>query len=236
VYDSHSYYRDSNNDGRYDEFDRHDFYSQTTDANVAVNAESRVTADPGTLYQGPQDARRHTIQGEIASTKMVQVNGSQNLLVGVSGTNENTLAIDLGHAESLKGYNVEVGRSIVAIGAMETIGEKDLLLADSFQIDDGQFFEVSRNAGMSITGQIVDIMSTKIDANDHYIAIVDVDGDRQLVDFGPTAMYKVQLEPATQVTVVGMPVRTQDDRVILANQVQVGNEVIEIDHTQRFTR
>ena len=62
------------NDGRYDEFDRHDFYSQTTgDATVAVNAEVRVTADSDTaLYEGPQDARRHKVQGEIASTKIAQ--------------------------------------------------------------------------------------------------------------------------------------------------------------------
>lgn len=77
AYDSRSTYRDSDNDGRYDEYDRQGFYSATQKSSVDNEPATRtdVTVDSQAAknddtdrYRGPQDARRHTVKGEIAST------------------------------------------------------------------------------------------------------------------------------------------------------------------------
>ncbi|WP_442509317.1 hypothetical protein SH528x_000883 [Novipirellula sp. SH528] len=248
VYDSRSYYRDSDEDGRYDEYDRYDFYNDgTADAKVQVEVSSTDGDEPRSdvaradsaradstrdTYRGPEDARRHNVQGEIAFTKKAKVNGSDNLLVGINHENETTLAIDLGPVDSLRGQHVEVGNTITAVGVYETVGEKQLLLADTFRIEGGQSIEVDRAAGLNLTGEIVDIKSTPIGSTDHYIAVVSIDGERQLVDLGPTTTYKVKLQPSTKVTLRGVPVRAQEHRVILAEQVRVGGETFNIQPTQ----
>ncbi|GAA4460788.1 hypothetical protein [Novipirellula rosea] len=238
VYDSRSYYRDSDEDGRYDEYDRYDFYNDgNSEAKVQVEVNSTAGNEPHNTdardtYRGPEDARRHNVQGEIAFTKKAKVNGSDNLLVGINDENETTLAIDLGPVDSLRGQHVEVGNTITAVGVYETIGEKQLLLADSFRIEGGQSIEVDRAAGLNLTGEIVDIKSTPIGSTDHYIAVVSIDGERQLVDFGPTTTYKVKLQPSTKVTLRGVPVRAQEHRVILAEQVRIGGETFNIQPTQ----
>lgn len=238
VYDSRSYYRDSDEDGRYDEYDRYDFYNDgNSEAKVQVEVNSTagnepLNTDARDTYRGPEDARRHNVQGEIAFTKKAKVNGSDNLLVGINDENETTLAIDLGPVDSLRGQHVEVGNTITAVGVYETIGEKQLLLADSFRIEGGQSIEVDRAAGLNLTGEIVDIKSTPIGSTDHYIAVVSIDGERQLVDFGPTTTYKVKLQPSTKVTLRGVPVRAQEHRVILAEQVRIGGETFNIQPTQ----
>ena len=238
VYDSRSYYRDSDEDGRYDEYDRYDFYNDgNSEAKVQVEVNSTagnepLNTDARDTYRGPEDARRHNVQGEIAFTKKAKVNGSDNLLVGINDENETTLAIDLGPVDSLRGQHVEVGNTITAVGVYETIGEKQLLLTDSFRIEGGQSIEVDRAAGLNLTGEIVDIKSTPIGSTDHYIAVVSIDGERQLVDFGPTTTYKVKLQPSTKVTLRGVPVRAQEHRVILAEQVRIGGETFNIQPTQ----
>lgn len=243
VYDSRSYYRDSDEDGRYDEYDRYDFYNDgNADAKVQVEVSSDTASEPRVdrdrnqnardTYRGPEDARRHSVEGEIAFAKKAKVNGSDNLLVGINDEQDSTLAIDLGPVDSLRGQHVEVGNSISAVGVYETIGEKQLLLADSFRIEGGQSIEVDRAAGLNLTGEIVDIKSTPIGSTEHYIAVVSIDGERQLVDFGPTTTYKVKLQPSTKVTLRGVPVRAQEHRVILAEQVQIGGETFNIQPTQ----
>ncbi|EMI19884.1 secreted protein [Rhodopirellula maiorica SM1] len=244
VYDSRSYYRDSDADGRYDEYDRYDFYSSgNDDASVQVEVDTtagdeRRNADARNrdtranhardTYRGPEDARRHNVQGEIAFVKKAEVNGNENLLVGIQEENERTLAIDLGPADALRGKHVEVGSMIEVVGVFETIGEKQLLIADSFQVEGGQMFEVDRAAGLNLTGEIVDIKSTPIGSADHYIAVVSIDGERQLVDLGPTSTYKFKIEPATKVTLRGFPVRAAEHRVILAEQVQIAGQTFDI--------
>ena len=85
-----------------------------------------------------------------------------------------------------------------------------------------------------VTGSIVDITQINIGSQQHYMAIVEVDGQRQLVDLGPINAYKVKLQPATQIVVYGVPVQTHDHRVLMANRVRLGQEVIPINRTERF--
>lgn len=230
IYESYSSFRDSDNDGIYDEYDRFDFQPQ---APARSKETTESTASASSSYVGPEDARRHKVEGEIGLTKTAQVNGQEHLLVGLKQERD-TLAIDLGPANAMQGKQIEVGKSIVAFGAMERIGEKQLLVANSIQIGNGQTMQIDRASGLKIAGSIVDVMNTKIGSQEHYMAVVEAKGERQLVDLGPVSTYKVKLQPATQIVVYGVPVRSQKHRIIMADRVQLGKEFITINRSQSY--
>jgi hypothetical protein len=229
VYESCARYRDSDNDGRYDEFDRVDFFAQSSGSTKTSNP-----AEDKNEYTGPEDARRHTVKGKIEMIKTATVNGNKHLIVGLNQEKESTMAIDLGSAESMKERNVEVGQLIVATGALETVGEKQVLVADSVKIGDGETITISHYSGVNVTGQVVDVKTTTIGSVESYLAVVEVDGQRQLVDLGPAATYKVKLQPSTKIKLRGIPVRSQEHRVLMADQVELDGEVYTIDRMKNF--
>jgi hypothetical protein len=229
VYESYARYRDSDNDGRYDEFDRVDFFAQSSGSTKTSNP-----AEDKNEYTGPEDARRHTVKGKIEMIKTATVNGNKHLIVGLNQEKESTMAIDLGSAESMKERNVEVGQLIVATGALETVGEKQVLVADSVKIGDGETITISHYSGVNVTGQVVDVKTTTIGSVESYLAVVEVDGQRQLVDLGPAATYKVKLQPSTKIKLRGIPVRSQEHRVLMADQVELDGEVYTIDRMKNF--
>lgn len=242
VYESQSYYRDSDDDGRYDEYDQLDFYAspaQQSSQPVQSTAGSTTTAQEESVvtseYQGPEDSRRHRLAGEIAMTKMAQVQNQEHLVVALKGADAATPAIDLGPAAEMQGKRVEVGTQIVAFGPLQSVGDKQLLVADTVQIANGPELQINRSLGQSYSGEIVDIKTMPINNTDYYMAVVNIDGERQLVDLGPTTSYKVALQPSTRITLQGVPVRTSDHRVILAQQIQLGNnDVIRIERSRQF--
>ncbi len=240
VYESQSFYRDSDSDGNYDEFDRLDFYSQ---ANVGTQPGERQEARTATathsreddsLFQGPRDARRHKVSGEIVLTKISQVNRQENLVVGLKHGEGQTLALDLGPAQDLQGKHVEVGAKIEAIGSMQTVGEKELLVVDSVRIGEGKELRIERGLGQANSGEIVDIKKMQIGSGENYLAVVTIDGEPQLVDLGPITAYKASLKPSTKIMVQGIPVRSGNHRVIMAEQVKLGDQVIEVKRAQSF--
>ncbi|MEQ1903802.1 MAG: hypothetical protein ABL888_06435 [Pirellulaceae bacterium] len=233
VYESYGYYRDSDSDGRYDEYDRVDFFAQTS-GSTKTSDKTSEPSEAKSEYTGPEDARRYTVKGKIEMIKTATVNGNKHLIVGINQEKESTLAIDLGLADSMKDKNVEVGKSIEATGAMETVGEKQVLVADSVKIGDGERIEIAHHNGVHVTGKVVDVKTTTIGSVESYLAIVEVDNQRQLVDLGPTATYKVKLLPSTKITLRGIPVRSQDHRVLMAERVELDGEVYTVDRMKNF--
>ena len=230
IYDSYSYYRDSDDDGRYDEYDRIDFHSKSPTGVNESNAQERIadaSKPDNNPYQGPEDTQRYRIQGEITMLKAVEVNGNRYLMAGVKHAAVELLAVDLGLASEMNDRQIDFGQRIVAIGSMEKIGEKNVLIAESVQLGEGTTIEVSQGMGVTISDEIVDVKNTMIGEQDHYLAVVNVDGKRQLIDRGRTTTYRSKPEPLTQITVRGIPVRAPDHRVIMAERVHFGDEVFE---------
>jgi hypothetical protein len=240
VFESQSSYRDSDNDGRYDEYDQLDFYASAGPQNNSATAKNRTQAHHESGMSGPEDSRRHRMSGEIGMTKVAQVNGNEHLVVALKMSDQQEseqqdFAIDLGPSDRLRDKQIEVGTQIVAFGALEQVGEKKLLVADSFQVGDGEPIQVSRGYGQTFTGEIIDIKTVPMDNAENYLAVVNINGERQLVDLGPTTTYKVALEPSTKITIQGVPVHSSNHRVILAEQIDMGNkEVIRIERARRF--
>lgn len=221
VYDYQSNYRDSDNDGAYDQYDRVDFYRGSQTQAESVPAESDEYA--------LSDSRRYQVEGEIEVTKSAQVNGNDHLLIGLKQEGD-TLAIDLGPVDALRNQQVAVGQSIAASGPVEVIGEKRILIADYATIN-GRELAISRGAGPMISGSIVDVTTTRVGSSEHYLAVVETQDQRQLVDFGPVKGFKSELRPSTQVELQGVPVMANEHRVIMADQVRLGGETIRVDRS-----
>lgn len=229
VYDSRASYRDSDDDGRYDEYDRYDFYSQDATSQDAAETRSERQSIQDDSYYGPEDAERYSVEGEIHSTKKATVNGSDNLILGVTRQEGDKFVVDVGPVDSLRGSSIEVGAMVSASGPLETIGDKQVLIADSFRVRGGDQIEVRRTLGTPLSGRVVDVKTTTVENADHYFAIVESEGERQLVDLGPTRSYKMEITPSTEVSLQGIPVRVQQNRVLMATQVRIGGQTITIN-------
>lgn len=81
----------------------------------------------------------------------------------------------------------------------------------------------------------MDVKNLNVGEAEHYMAILEVEGERQLIDLGPIRAYKVRLEPSTQITVRGVPVHAHEHRVLMAEQVKIGKDVIKVDRMGRRT-
>ena len=188
IYETHAYYRDSDHDGVYDEYSRLDF------GGPPVADDEAAKAPPGIDYSGPTDARRHRVQGAIAMTKTAEVNGKDVLVVALKQEGDKTLAIDLGPLTAMQGKQIEVGTTISAVGPIQTIGEKEILFADQVTVG-GTTLDVDRTTGMTLNGAVVEVTEINVGSDPHYMAVVEVDGQRQLVDLGTTSLYQGAYSP-----------------------------------------
>lgn len=217
VYDSYATHRDSDNDGVYDEYDRYDFVTGS-------QAEDN--------YQGPNSAARQTVSGSVEMAKTSMVGSSKNLVVAVASGNNQPQVVDLGPADQLRG--VSVGTQITATGHMEEVGDKQLLVADTVQIGGQQQVEIQRSSGPAVQGTIVDVQTFDVQSQPHYFAIVESGEGRQLVDLGPQNTYKQAPAAQTQVTVYGVPIQTRDQRVLLADRVEIAGQTLRIPRGVSF--
>lgn len=226
VFDYQTSYRDQDSDGVFDEFDRINF-SGSVAVSESSTTQSQQRSNPSTTSH-VYDGRRHQVDGKIAMTKLAKVNGTEHLIAGLKDGEDDVLAVDLGPAKRIDGHDIKVGNQLTATGTFEQIGEKEVLIAESFSVG-GQEIPVDRSGSQSYEGRVVEVKRTPVGSDDHYIAIVEVDGERQLMDLGPVTTYKVEPQASTRVVVHGIPVRARGHRILLANRVQMDGEVFTIN-------
>lgn len=222
VYDSLSTFRDSDNNGVYDVYDRYDF------------AEFDQAKQPEPLPGSFSDAHRHTISGKIEDTKVAKVNGSDNLVAQVADakTPDQKTIVDLGAAERWQGKPVQQGDMLTATGPVEQVGDKQVLIAETVSVGTQKDVQISRAAPM-LEGQVVDVTQTEVKGAQHTLAIVDNGSQRQIVDLGPTNDLKVKVVPQVKVAVQGVPVQLRDRSVLMAERVVIDGQEVPI---QRWFR
>lgn len=222
VYDSYAQYRDSNKDGSYDEYDRLDF----------------VTGSKGDSddFYGPAESKRYTVKGTVEATKKADVGDSQNLLAQVkqSGDAEDAI-VDLGPTDNPALNDVKEGTKIAASGTIEHIGDKKLIVADTVAIGGQEEFAVRRFSTKPLTGQIVDVQKIEVHSVPHYLGVVETGEGKQLVDLGPAKTYKSEIKPSTKVVIQGIPVKTHDHTVILADEVDIDGQSYTVDRTESLS-
>jgi len=215
VYDSLNTFRDSDNNGVYDVYDRYDF------------AEFDQAKQPEPLPGNFSDANRHTITGKIEDTKVAKVNGSDNLVAQVADAQNQKTIVDLGAAQRWQGKPVQQGDSISATGPVEQVGDKQVLIAETVSVGKQQDVQITR-AAPTLEGQVVDVTRTEVKGTEHTLAIIDNGSTRQIVDLGPSTNLKVKIEPQVKLAVQGVPVQVRDRSVLMAEHVVVDGQDIAI--------
>ena len=223
VYDSYAQYRDTNSDGQYDEYDRLDFSGSAT-----------VTSDNDT-YAGPAEAKRYTVSGTIKASKTSRMGDQETLVVEVHHPDYSPTIVDLGPVEAIKKYNVSTGQEITAKGWIETVGEKELLVADSVSIEGQGEITIDRRSNSSLSGQVVDVRETDIHSVPHYIGVIEADQGRQLVDLGPVQTYPAPIKASSKVVVYGVPAQTHGHTIFMADRVELGGETYVVDRMKSLS-
>lgn len=214
AYDEFINYRDSDNKGRYDEYDEYSFSDVKRDAQKSERNDG--------LY----DANRHTVSGKIEASKSAKVNGNVHTLVRVKSDREEPTIVDLGATSSLTKVKVEVGQDIVASGPLMQIGENEVLMAESVKIS-GEEVIVARSAPKT-SGIVLDTMTAEVQKGTHSLAIIKSENGNQLIDLGKADQLRVKIDPQSEVVVWGVPVQMKDQRVILAEKIEVNGQTYEI--------
>ncbi|MCC6510045.1 MAG: hypothetical protein IT423_13140 [Pirellulaceae bacterium] len=241
VYESLNVFRDSDNNASYDVYDRYDF---TEEDKAALAA--KADPNPVEMNDAPEDARRHSITGQIYASKIATVNGVENLIVRLSNVEagdqtgnaqarnvvpsvspDETTIVDLGAMKNWKARDFKAGDRVTAIGPIERIGDRQILIADTVSLNEQKAISVARSAPRN-RGMVVDVTQADVKGTSHTLAIVEFDSKRQLVDLGPAEKLKVKVEPKTEITVQGVPVRAGKHSVIQAERVAINGQDIAI--------
>ena len=220
-------YRDQNSDANsrwfYDYYELVPTYSKTSVRLADIE-------DINELADASDDMNeRVTAAGEVNAVKKIKVGDKDNMLVKLSTKQQGVEIIDLGPISQMTQFKVGPGDLIKATGWVEEIGDNDVLIARQVEID-GQQHNIRRNLVRTLNGVVEEVKEVTVESGRHYIAAVDVNGQRSLVDLGPVTSYKVKVEPQSKIVVRGMPVRTNGNVVYLAREVDFGRERILIEN------
>jgi hypothetical protein len=216
VYDVYYDMYDKDNDGVADELEHYRFKEAQT---------SRKQSDDSDDWRAPPSAQEIVVQGEIMAVKKGSVRGSEYLVVHVQSSENATTAVDLGPADRVN-VDPKVGDTISATGHMANIGDKQILVADRFELN-SESVDVSRQ-GQPTTGTIVETRTVAMRDEDHMLVVLEVDGRHHLIDVGPKANLEVELTPKSQLTVFGVPVEIRGTQMLMASELEYNDRRLPI--------
>lgn len=211
VYETTAAYRDSDHDGRFDEFDRYDF--------------TLVESDKEPDYS-PIDATRYTVSGKVRSKRTTTVNDVEHVIVRVAQDDVASVIVDLGPTDRWTEIDVEAGSMIKATGPMERIGEKNVLIAESVSL--GEKPVRVEPTSPKYSGTVLEVKKFQINDAEHTLAIIATSDGNQLVDFGPSDALKVNVVAQEKIEVYGIPVRINDRQVVMASRLDLGGKSFSI--------
>ena len=214
-------YRDSDQDARW-------FYDYYTVVPTYSYSTVRIAEiDDVDLLTDADAADRVTVSSEVDGIKKAMVGSHEHLVVKLSANDEDIDAVDLGPVSELDPSDVNVGDKITATGWVEEIGDKTVLIARRASVGDHQA-TIQRSLRQTFDGNVVDVKEVVVEDHPHYIAVVESDNKRTLVDLGPVTSYTVKVQPQSKIYVTGMPVRTNEQVLVMAKEVKLDGQVIEI--------
>ncbi|QEG01330.1 hypothetical protein Mal15_54060 [Stieleria maiorica] len=170
-----------------------------------------------------------TVEGEVVALKQSRVGGKEHLIAKLdlrSGA-PSVDGVDLGPVDRANQLGLTVGANVKATGWTEQIGEKQLLVANSATNGD-QVLRIDRSFEESIEATVIDLKEVQFDYGPKYIAIVESDGSRMLVDLGPVSTFDSRITPKSTITIVGTPVRSNDQILMVAKSIAIDGTVIEL--------
>ncbi|PAY18676.1 hypothetical protein CKO51_15220 [Rhodopirellula sp. SM50] len=221
VMDSVAEYADKDRDGVY-EF--HNFVA-FSNSNSQQDRESEARSRD---EQKTHSSRVVERQGSIQLVKKVKTPRGKNLVVAIGEGNQgDRLLVDLGRADQFDA-EIKKGDEVQVKGAMFKVGDKSVLLASTATLH-GQQQSIDRS-GRKFTGKVDDMMTAQIRGNKHELAKLQTDqGKKLLVDLGPQDRLKLDVKSGSEVSVSGPAIKVKDRMVLIAREVTVGDETMQIE-------
>ncbi len=122
-----------------------------------------------------------------------------------------------------------MGKSIAAEGTVEDVGDHRVLIADRVRIDNDHTIDVQQNAEQRMEGTIVDIQKVQVGNIETLMAIMEANGQRQLVDLGPAADFPAMPDSNMPIVLTGVPIQSQGHQVLLASRVWLNDKPYRIE-------
>jgi hypothetical protein len=222
IYDAYAAYYDTNGDGIYDDY----VYETFTDAGT-----DKQKGDA--KGQRAKESRDQKVTGTVQKVKEVAVRGGRkHLVVGVqAGDAKDLVAADLGPTDGLKDATPKAGDKVTVTGPKATVGQQTVVLAKSFELN-GKTKQVSRSA-QTLMGKVVSTKKGKAGGVEHLLATVETKAkDKSVtvpVDLGRADRFKKELATGDTVTVTGFAVKVNDKPLFMAQTVDMGGQVTDID-------
>lgn len=231
YYDAFSSSYDSDDDGFFDS------YSYVTFDTAADSKNAEQTKQQVSQQGKAGAAKQSSVSGKVEKTKTVKVRSGDRLVAQVTSDQGKAVVVDLGPkgqgGEQSATPMVKQGQQISAKGPMIKVGDKQVLLAQTVKVADGQEQQVSRS-GRQISGKVAKVKTARIRGQEHQMAIVDLAAGKQiLVDLGRADKLQVEIKEGDQLDISGVPVKVNDKAVIIANSVTKGGEKVKIERTAR---
>jgi microcompartment protein CcmK/EutM len=202
-----------------------------------VAAKDQAGQKGKTNAQQARGSKPQQVAGTIQKTKRVKVRGgAEHLVVAVQSKDaaqrQQSIAVDLGPAEAIKDAGLKEGEPITVTGPRAHIGDKDVVLARSFECG-GKKMEIDRNR-RSLTGKVLSTHKTKkIRGREHLMAMVEVSKDGKAnkiaVDLGPAEALGMEVAKDSTLTFSGFPIKVKDKPMVLAQSIKNGDKTVQIN-------
>jgi hypothetical protein len=216
LYDAYYRYHDNDGDGFYE------VVSYFTFNDVADREQTDRSSQ-----QNPESAKQHRVSGEITKTKKVSVADTRHMVAVLRTSAGNQAIVDLGPVRDIDQLDLEKGDKLTVHGPSVKIGQRKTILAKKVSAN-GRTQE-TRRSGKTMTGRIVNTRTAEVRGKERQIAVVETNGKHRLVDLGPANRLEMELDKGAKVTVTGVPVKVGDKRVLIAHEIEHGQETASIE-------
>jgi hypothetical protein len=221
TYDAYGSYGDWDGDGSYEDNDYY-IFNNTGTAKQQQAARTNM----------PKDSRQQSVSGKVEKSKTVQVRGGQkHQVVAIQREQGASVLADLGRVDGSTTIRPKTGDQISVKGPKVQVGKHGIIMARSVE-SSGKTMQVDRNM-RTMTGKVLSTHKAKVRSTEHLLAMVDAKGKDKVhkiaVDLGPADRLNMKLEKGSTLTFTGFPVKVKDRSVILAQSVEQGNQMVQID-------
>ena len=222
LYDAYTAFYDWDEDGLYEDSDYYAF-------NEAATGQQQQAQQQQAQQQQPQSARQQTVSGRIQAIKQVSVRDTQHIVVRIKRSEGKTVTADLGPVDELYLYDLGVGDPISVRGPVSSVGKAKVLVAQWMKAN-GETTEIERQR-RSYGGQIASTKKVTVRGRQHLIAMVKTNrsGRKRVADLGPAKSLQLQLKQGDSVTMEAVPVKVQNQKMLLAQSVSHDGKTVQID-------
>lgn len=224
FYDAYTSVWDTNGDGIYDEYSYITFADPKSD-------QAKQRASDAKKQQSDRGSKSQSVSGNIKSLKQVQTPTGTNLVVMLSGTQNNRdMVIDLGPTQHFD-QMPRMGENITATGVALKTGDKSVLLAQSIKRN-GESRAINRTTHQ-YTGTVQSAKKAKVRGREHQLVRVETkNGKKLLADLGPASSIGTQIKQGAQITVGGPAIKIDNRPVLIARNATIDGKTIQIQRNK----